>query len=138
MKIFTSSGMILVPSAWRDALGEPRHHQQAHVLVVADDKAAAEAMLAKRAGAGAAYHLARALRVARPASLAKPEQALVDAKIVSLVVPGVFAWYEAIAGKTVFMVEYSGSFRAMGFFKLGKNGLIAEKAPREDPHAKAD
>ena len=137
MKIFTSNGMVLVPSAWRDALGEPRHHQQAHVLVVADDKAAAEAMLAKRVGSGAAYHLARALRAVSPKSLAKPEQALVDGKIVSLVVPGVFAWYEAITDKPVFMVEYSGSFRVMGHFQHGKDGLIAEKAPREDPHAQA-
>lgn len=135
MKIFTSNGLALVPSAWRDALGEPRHHQQAHVLVVADDKAAAEAMLAQRVGNGAAYHLARALRVASPKSLPKPEQALVDAKIVSLVMPGVFAWYEAIEGKTVFMVEYSGGFRAMGFFKLAKDGLAAEKISREDSQA---
>lgn len=138
MKIFTSNGLALVPSAWRDALGEPRHHQQAHVLVVAEDKAAAETMLAKRVGSGAAYHLARALRVASPKSLPKPEQALVDAKIVSTVVPGVFAWYEAIEGRSVFMVEYSGGFRQMGFFKLGKNGLAAEKAPREGSHGKAD
>lgn len=132
MKIFTSNGMVLVPSAWRDALGEPRHHQQAHVLVVADDKQAAEDMLAKRVGSGAAYHLARALRLASPKSLAKPEQALVDAKVVSLVVPGVFAWYEAITDKPVFMVEYNGGFRVMGHFQHGKDGLAAKKAPRED------
>ena len=127
MKIFHSNGLVLVPSAWREGLGEPQHHQQAHVLVVADDKAAVETMLAKRVGAGAAYHLARALRLAKPAALPSPEQALVDAKVVSLVVPGVFAWYEAIEGKPVFMVEYSGGFRQMGFFTLTRNGLAAQK-----------
>ena len=134
MKIFTSNGLALVPSTWRNGLGEPRHHQQAHVLVVAHDKAAAEAMLAQRVGSGAAYHLARALRMAKPGSLSTPEQALVDAKVVSLVVPGVFTWYEAIRGKTVFMVEYSGGLRAMGCFQTGKNGLTVEKAPRKDGH----
>ncbi|MGN6633847.1 MAG: hypothetical protein ACTHJ6_00105 [Oryzihumus sp.] len=127
MKIFHSNGLVLVPSPWREGLGEPRHHQQAHVLVVAQDKAAAEQMLAQRVGSGAAYHLARALRVASPKSLPKPEQALVDAKIVSLVVPGVFAWYEAIEGKPVSMVEYSGGFRVMGYFTIVKGQMAAKK-----------
>lgn len=129
MKIFVSDGLVLVPATWRQALGLARHHQQAHLLVVAPDKAMVRTMFAARAGSGAAYHLALAVKQRKP-PLSTPCQRLLEAGIIHPDLPGVFTYYEAVNGSPVVLVQPDGTFPVVGCFRHeGRPGDSLQAVP---------
>lgn len=141
LKTFPSDTLVLVPDKWCQALGMERHHQQAHLLVIAEHKSQAERMLAANTTQGQAWHLVRAIKLRRD-GLSDPDQALVDAGIVSLSLPGVFAYYSGIRDSPVIQALPDGTCPVVGYFRLetadGPFGrrIYAERAGGE--HATSD
>lgn len=128
MKLFAGLH-VLAPREWMDALREPRHHQQCHLIVIAKDKAHAQQMLTARTSPGQAYHLTRSLRLCREFST--PDQVLLDAGIIHQDLAGVFIYYEPIMDMPVLLVQPDHTYPVAGHFRRGAglaDKLYAEKS----------
>lgn len=121
LKVFTGSHLF-PPQPWLEALDTPRHIQQCDVIGVAATKAALAGLL------GRAGHLAGPMRVARWYSA--PVRLLIDAGIIDLTQPGVYAWRGFVKDHAVIRVDPDGACITAGWFRLAEYGaaLTAEKA----------
>lgn len=88
MKIFISPSIVSVPPAWLGAMNAPGHLRQAWVVVVAESKNDATALLA---GVGASPHLAPVLSQTK-GLISTPLMELLGAQVITVDQPGVYAW----------------------------------------------
>lgn len=124
MKIFPSDGIQpFVPRSWMDALRAPDHVQQAEVIAVAENRAALAELLASVR----APRVAESLRLRRGLQ-STSNQALIDAGVIGLDVPGVWVYVHAVKDSPVIRVTPVGCTVAAWFRLPNYAGPITVEA----------
>jgi hypothetical protein len=123
MKVFPSdSGSPFLPRRWLDALGAPRHIQQGSAIAVAENRAALAELLASVH----APLLADSLRLRRGLQ-STSNQALIDAGVIDLDAPGLYAYERPVKDCPVIRVTPEG-IAVVAWFRLPDfaRGIIVE------------
>lgn len=124
MKIFPSDGVHpFVPRTWLDALSAPGHVRQAEVIAVAENRAALAELLASVR----APRVAASLRLRRGLQ-STSNQALIDAGVILLDVPGVWVYVHAVKDSPVIRVTPVGCALAAWFRRPNYAGPITVEA----------
>jgi hypothetical protein len=125
LKVFPSNRRIHVPREWLDALGARPHISQADVIAVGRVKAELRASLGHTSHAD---WITADLRLRR-GQQSSPDQALIDAGVISLTDPGVYAYLGYVKDGAVIRVYPDGTCTVVAHFRREWRGvgLVVER-----------
>jgi hypothetical protein len=129
LKVFPSNRVISVPREWLNALGSRPHVSQANVIAVGRVKAEVRAALACWTQAD---WITADLKL-RVGQQSTPDHALIDAGVISLDEPGVYAYLGYVKDSAVIRVDPDGTCTVVAHFRReGRSvGLTVEKEVHE-------
>jgi hypothetical protein len=117
LKAFPSRSLIFAPHEWLAALGARPHIQQCYAFVAANSKAHACLLLEERdLGARHSASLVSGLQLRRGAQ-STDNQALIDAGVISLEVPGVYAFLHVVKDAPVIRIDPGGECVTVAHFR---------------------
>ena len=126
LKMFHGSHLF-IPRPWLEALGMPGHVRQCGVTVLAWAKSDIAAMLTDRdLSQGYADRLAGEMRMGKPAG---PDVMLIDAGVIDMTAPGIYAYDGIVKDRPVIRVEPDGTPLVVAHFRMPERGgpLVVEK-----------